>query len=89
MPQNFPGRTTLPTIADDNAGNVALACSDGAVGIFYTLDGTMPQPGDTTGTGSTKLYSAPFNVPSGTVIRCLAWNPTILPSDVDQATINY
>jgi hypothetical protein len=89
LPQNFSGRTALPTITDDNAGNVTLDCSDGAAGIYYTLDGTMPQPGDTSGTGFTKLYSAPFNVLSGTVIRCLAWNPAILPSDVDQATINY
>jgi hypothetical protein len=49
----------------------------------------MPQPGDQSGSSSTQLYGAPFNVPTGTVIRCLAWNPTILPSDVDQATINY
>jgi hypothetical protein len=89
LPQNFPGRTTQPTIADDNTGSVTLSCADEAAGIYYTLDGTMPQPGDTTGTGSTKLYSTPFTVPSGTVIRCLGWNPTLLPSDVDQATINY
>lgn len=89
LPQNFPGRTSLPTIADDNAGNVTLASSDDAAGIYYTLDGAMPQPGDLTGSGSTKLYSAPFNVPAGTVIRCLAFNPAVLPSDVDQATINY
>jgi Chitobiase/beta-hexosaminidase C-terminal domain len=89
LPQNFPGRTTLPTIADDNAGNVTLACDDGGAGIYYTLDGTMPQPGDTSGSGSTQVYSAPFNVPTETVIRCLAWNTAILPSDVDQATINY
>lgn len=89
LPQDFPGRTIQPTIADDNAGNVTLACADSAATIYYTLDHTMPQPGDTSGSGSTKVYSGSFNVPSGTVIRCLGWNPTILPSDVDQATINY
>src|SRR6185312_1576041 len=89
LPQDFSGRTTQPTISDDNAGNVTLACDDGAAGIYYTLDQTMPQPGDTSGSGSTKVYSTPFNVPSGTIIRCLGWNPAILPSDVDQATINY
>jgi len=89
LPQNFLGRTALPTISDDNAGSVTLACSDGAAGIYYTLDGTMPQPGDASGAGSTKIYSTPFNVPSGTVIRCLGWNPAMLPSDVDHATVNY
>lgn len=89
LPQDFPGRTVQPTIADDDAGNVTLACADGAATIYYTLDRTMPQPGDTSGSASTKVYSGSFNVPSGTVIRCLGWNPAILPSDVDQATINY
>ena len=89
LPQDFLGRTTQPTIADNNTGNVTLACADNLAAIYYTLDGSMPQPGDTSGSGSTQLYSAPFNVTSGTVIRCLAWNLAILPSDVDQATINY
>lgn len=89
LSQNFPGRTVQPSITDDNAGNVTLSCSDEAAAIYYTLDGTMPSPGNTIEAGSTKLYSTPFNVANGTVIRCLGWNPAILPSDVDQATINY
>ena len=88
LPQDYLGRTLQPTISNDG-GNVTLSCSDGAAGIYYTLDGSMPQPGDTSGNGSTKVYTAPFTVASGTVIRCLAWNPAILPSDVDQSTINY
>ena len=86
LPQDYPGRTAQPTIGD-NAGNVTLACSDGAAGIYYTLDGSMPQPGDTSGTGATKVYSAPFAVASGTVVRCLAWNPAFLHSDVNRANI--
>jgi hypothetical protein len=89
LPQDFPGRTTQPIIASDNAGNVTLACGDVAAAIFYTLDGSMPQPGDTTGAGATKVYAASFTVASGTVVRCLAWNPAVLPSDVDQSTVNY
>jgi len=89
LPQDYPGRTAQPATTGDNTGAVTLACSDGAAAIYYTLDGSMPQPGDTSGTGSTKVYAGSFTVASGTVIRCLAWNPGILPSDVDQATINY
>jgi len=89
LPQDYLGRTPQPAISNDSEGNVTLSCSDGAAGIFYTLDGTMPQPGDTSGAGSTKAYAAPFNVARGTVARCVAWNTAILPSDVDQATINY
>ena len=89
LPQDYPGRTAQPSIAGDNAGNVTLASGDGAAGIFYTLDGSMPQPGDTSGAGATQVYAAPFTVASGTVVRCLAWNAAILPSDVNQAAINY
>jgi hypothetical protein len=89
LPQDYPGRTSQPAITSDNAGTVTLACSDGAAGIYYTLDGSMPQPGDTSGVASTLVYSTPFTVPGGTVVRCLAWNTAILPSDVNQTTINY
>lgn len=84
LPQDYPGRTVQPTVSDDNAGTVTLACSDGAAAIYYSIDGKMPTPGDTA-----RLYAAPFLVPAGTVVRCLAWNPVLLPSDIDQATINY
>ncbi|HXT10385.1 MAG TPA: chitobiase/beta-hexosaminidase C-terminal domain-containing protein [Candidatus Angelobacter sp.] len=88
LPQDYPGRTAAPTIAN-NSGTVTLACGDGVATIFYTLDGSMPQPGDTSGTAATKVYSTPFGVPNGTIVRCLAWNSAILPSDVEQATVNF
>jgi hypothetical protein len=89
LPQDYPGRTAQPTISSDSDGNVTVGCSDGAAGIYYTLDGSMPQPGDSTGAGSTKVYTAPFTAATGTVVRCVAWNTAILPSDVDQAAINF
>lgn len=89
MPQDYGGRTPTPTVTDDDAGNVVLACPDEGAKIFYTVDAKMPTPGDESNSGSTKVYSDTINVPSGTVIRCLAWNPDKLPSDVDQATINF
>jgi len=89
LPQDYLGRTAQPAINNDSDGNVTLSCGDGAAGIFYTLDGSMPQPGDASGTGSTKVYAAPFTVARGTVVRCLAWNTALLPSDVDQTTINF
>jgi hypothetical protein len=89
LPQNYPGRTPQPTIASDNAGTVTLACADGAAGIYYTLDGSMPIPGDGSGIGVTKVFAEPFTVTSGTTIRSLAWNTAILPSDVGEATVFY
>jgi hypothetical protein len=88
LPQDFPGRTPQPTISND-AGSVTLACSDGTAGIYYTVDGSMPQPGDTSSTGSTLVYTVPFTVANGTTVRCVAWNAAILPSDVGQTTISY
>jgi hypothetical protein len=89
LPQDYLGRTAAPTISNDSMGNVTLADTDGAATIFYTTDGSMPQPGDASGAAATKVYSAPFLAPNGTNIRALAWNPSILPSDVEQASINY
>jgi hypothetical protein len=89
LPQDYPGRTAQPMVSNDSEGNVTLDCSDGAAEIYYTLDGSMPQPGDTSGTWATRVYTAPFSVTKNTVIRCLAWNSAILPSDVGQATINF
>ena len=89
LAQDYPGRTPQPAISSDNAGNVTLACSDGAATIYYTFDGSMPQPGDASGAGATKVYSTTFPASNGAVVRCLAWNPVILPSDVGQATVNY
>lgn len=89
LPQNYPGRTTSPSINNDIDGNVTLSCSDGAATIYYTLDGSMPQPGDASGSSSTKVYTTPFNITTGTTVRCLAWNTSILPSDVDQSTIDF
>jgi len=88
LAQDFLGRTVQPTVATDGHGHVTLACRDGAARIYYTIDGSMPQPGDTRGTGATKVYATGFTVPNGTVVRCVAWNPTLLPSDVDQVTIH-
>lgn len=90
MPQDYLGRTIMPTIADDNVGNVTLACTDPNAVIYYSLGGTMPQPGDNTNaSGHTLVYAAPFQVPRGMIVRCLAYNPAMLPSYVDQVTVNY
>jgi hypothetical protein len=83
LPQDYGGRTVMADVAEDT-GTVTLSCTDAAAQIYFTVDGKMPTPGL-----AAQLYSAPFEVPPGTVIRVVAWNPDLLPSDVDQATINY
>jgi Chitobiase/beta-hexosaminidase C-terminal domain len=87
LPQNAVSRTVDPSITDDGAGNVTLACGDSAAGIFYTLDGSCPQPGSTAASSPTLPYTSPILVISGTVIRFVAWNPALLPSHVNKATV--
>jgi hypothetical protein len=84
LPQDYPGRTPQPVITADDTGIVTLTSPDPEAQIYYTVDGKCPTPGN-----QAQLYSAPVPVPAGTVVRCVGWNPELLPSDVDQATINY
>jgi hypothetical protein len=69
----------LPTIAED-AGEITLT---GSGDVYYTTDGTFPGPGNSAAT----LYSAPFSVDVGTVIRWAAWDDTSLPSTIGQTTV--
>ncbi len=61
--------------------SVALA---GAGNIYFTTDGSLPGPGNL----AAQLYSAPFAVASGTVVRTAAYAPNFTGSDVLMATIN-
>lgn len=88
LPQDYVGRTPQPVITDDNAGNVTINCADPNALVYYALGGVMPHPGDQSGTGNTIVYNGPFQVPSGTVLRVLAYNQNLLPSFVDLVTIN-
>jgi hypothetical protein len=81
MPQDYGGRTPTPTVADNGDGTVLLGCSDPAAKIYYTTDGSMPQPGL-----QEHLYiGGPIGTPIGTTLSYLAWNPELLPSDVPRA----
>lgn len=87
LPQGALSRTAEPTISDDGAGHVTLACTDSAAAIYHTLDGSCPQPGLVAG-AVTLVYANPFPVASGTVVRFIAWNTALLPSNVNKATVN-
>ncbi len=74
--------TTVPTVApmvspvsSSAASTVTLSDSDTnhRLSIFYTTDGTTPAifgPGGSA--GSSKVYSAPFTVPAGTIVKAIA-----------------
>lgn len=95
MPRPLSLRTVSPNFTDDGAGNVTLSCSDAQAVIYYTTDGSAPVPPANAGeqiapgqTSTVLTYSAPFPVVSGTVVKCVAWNPALLPSDVAKGTVS-
>ena len=74
--------TTIPTVAptispvsSSAVSTVTLSDSDTKhrLSIFYTTDGTNPAifgPGSSA--GSSRIYSAPFSVPAGTIMKAIA-----------------
>ena len=90
LPQDIAGRTAAPEIADDNEGNVTLTCADSGAQIYFTIDGSAPMPpanDSEQGASTVRLYAAPFGVPSGLVVKCLAWNRALLPSHIASGTV--
>jgi hypothetical protein len=90
LPQDYLGQTQAPSITADNAGNVMLACGDAGATIYFTMDGSEPMPPANAGEATTaQVYSGPFAVASGTVVRVIAWNKVNLPSGTAMATITF
>ena len=57
---------------ENNQGKTTLACQLNGATIYYTTDGSVPDPEHVGGTNPTQQYTAPFNVPAGTTVRTLA-----------------
>ena len=70
---NVPKFTT-PIISVNSTSEVTITCN-GATGIYYTTDGSIP-------TTSSTSYSEPFTVSTGTVVKAIATHPGYLNSDV-------
>ena len=78
-------RVTLPTISE--AGGVVTLANDPVTPtatIYFTTDGSHPGPANDQAT----IYTAPFTVNPGTVVRWCAYYGDWLPSDIGRATIN-
>jgi hypothetical protein len=76
-------KTVQPFISD-NAGTISIACADGSAATYYTIDGSMPWPGNATYPSTAALYNSPFPAPaSGTLIRASSFTPGKLGSDID------
>jgi hypothetical protein len=74
--------TTIPTVAptvspvsSSAASTVTLSDSDTKhrLSIFYTTDGTNPAIfGPSGSAGSSRVYTVPFSVPAGTIVKAIA-----------------
>lgn len=83
LPRDGKSRVAVPVFSKDMFNNVTLTPGqypaptvNPPVTIYYTTDGTcpmIPQMGQTGNT--TKIYTAPFPVQSGSVVRYMAYAP--------------
>jgi hypothetical protein len=83
-------RTSQPCLAENSPLTVTLTDTQpgGGSTIYYTTDGSFPGPGNPgNGGAGTQIYSGPFAVAAGTVVRCAAWNGSLQGSMVGTYTI--
>jgi hypothetical protein len=82
MSEAAAAKCALPEITAPGR-TVSLSTTEEGTGIYYTTDGSFPGPGNT----GAALYSAPFRVGSGTVVRWAGYAAGRLGSDAGEATI--
>lgn len=66
-------------------GYATLTTSTSGASIYYTTDGSAPLPAN----AEAQLYSAPFAIPSGTVLRAAAIKPPLNPSFITRVLVTY
>jgi hypothetical protein len=76
------GKCALPAISADGQ-TVSLSTSETGAGIYYTTDGSFPGPGN----AGALVYSGPFTVNAGTVVRWAGYRAGWTGSDAGQAVI--
>ena len=67
-------------------GNVTLSAAEAGAAIYYTTDGTFPGAGNAGGRAA--LYTGPFHVASGTVVRWAGYLTGCYGSDAGQAVVS-
>ncbi len=71
-----------PVITASNPAAVSITCATAGATIFYTTDGTKPNPHNGT------LYTAPFVATSGATVRARAGRWGMLASELSRATVS-
>jgi hypothetical protein len=93
MSETVVPKCVLPSLTEVS-GTITLSTTDVGAAIWYSTDGSFPGPGRAAvlapggrhGAGAL-LYSAPFTVASGTVVRWAAYLANYYGSDCGHATI--
>jgi hypothetical protein len=70
-----------------NGGSLELSCATSGAAIYYTKNASALTSFPGSGNPDAVLYSAPFAVSVGDVIRAAAYKVAMRGSDVEQATI--
>ncbi len=63
----------MPAASDDGQGTITLACDTDGAAIYYTTDESFPWIGDAAHPSTATLYTGPFAVSSGTLVRAAAY----------------
>lgn len=80
-------RTATPFITPNAPGvggglfltgsTATITCATAGASIYYTTDGTFPQPGNSRAT----LYTMPVFISSATILKAMAYSENLAPSD--------
>lgn len=72
-----------PTITITDAGSVTIACTTTGATIYYTIDGSTPDPTNVGGTNPTVQYNGTaFTVGNGVTVKAIATKTGYLNSEV-------
>lgn len=98
FPQDYGGRTASATLEDNGVGGLRLNCPDAGAVIYYTTEGSAPVrdevaeaaklAADPMYVSSVNIYAGDFVVESGSLLRWMAWNPVLMPSEISAAQID-
>lgn len=84
MSEAAAGKCALPAITAPGQ-RVSFSTAEEGAEIYYTTDGSFPGPGNAGGTAA--VYTEPFEVSAGTVVRWAGYLEGLTGSDAGEATI--
>ena len=83
--QSYP-QVATPQMSEGNGAVITLTCATSGAAIYYTIDGSYPGPGNSTGVAT--LYTVPFTAHPPVTLAFAAYVAGSRGSDVMQSTIN-